>query len=73
MKASLTQIHEAQDLEDELVQECEANQALLACINELTCQLDAEPQEKCSVSSQTIFMPEWTLSQLFLLQISSNN
>jgi hypothetical protein len=42
LKASLTQIQEAQDLKDELGREHEMNQALLARINELTGQIDAK-------------------------------
>jgi hypothetical protein len=46
LRASLKQIYEAQDLEDKLNQEHETNQVLLAHIQELTSQLDAECQEK---------------------------
>jgi hypothetical protein len=42
LKASLTQIQEAQDHKDELGREHEMNQALLARINELTGQIDAK-------------------------------
>jgi hypothetical protein len=46
--SSLKKIYEAQDLEDELNQERRTNQTLLARIQELTGQRDAECQEKNS-------------------------
>jgi hypothetical protein len=48
LKASLTRILKARDLEDELGQECKAIQVLLVRINELTGQQEDERQEKSS-------------------------
>jgi hypothetical protein len=46
LRASLKQIYEAQDLEDELSLERETNMVLLAHIQELNDQLDTKRQEK---------------------------
>jgi hypothetical protein len=51
----LKRIHEAQDLKDELGQEPETNQALLAPINELISQLDIERHQKSGESHCQFF------------------